>query len=383
MRLFFAICFSLASSCLAGLLSSHISHPQCHLDFSLHRLTSTKMSIDDILSSPTIPRQCPSVRQHGATRLAFVTPWNTDGYAFTTLHSDKLTHVAPVWYQVEVSGRDFSLKGAHDIKEDWLASLKPSTKVVPRFEIRFADRKDIEAILFFPQGQAETIVKRIVDEVQARNYDGATLEVPYTAKMTVLIHALGKALHALEKTLVLVIPANHGGNMRPAFTASDLRDLAPSVDYFSLNAYDHPSVPGAESAPIAPLDWTREILTDLTATDPFESPFDDDEDEAGSVSHKILLGLHFYGMTRTSDGTINTIRREEYLSLLEFSRAGLPLEPVWLDTEAEQVWRSNLWEITFPTVLSLLHRVELAREFGVGISLWEAGQGLDTFWDVL
>jgi chitinase domain-containing protein 1 len=37
----------------------------------------------------------------------------------------------------------------------------------------------------------------------------------------------------------------------------------------------------------------------------------------------------------------------------------------------------------FPTPASLAARVALAREWGVGLSIWELGQGMEAFFDLL
>lgn len=373
----------------------------CRLEASLSTLAAKNFSIKELLEAPSRPRLClahdsPISILSRPLRLAYVTPWNTAGYAYTRLHSEKLTHVAPVWYQVTLNDNSVVLSGQDAINQGWLKDIRSSgqTKIVPRFEVKFAAKADVEAILFFPRKEADKIVASIVKEVETSGYDGATLEVIYTAQMTSLIKKLGNALHQKGKEMVLVIPAHHDARQPSPFSHDNLQQLQDHVDLFSLNAYDHASSLGQEAGN-APIDWTIDILDalfgvpDQDKDDPWndlaaiDTRSKEDSSRQLSIRSKVLLGINFYGHTLTKDSVLNTITASEYTSLLEFSLITLPMHVTWDAQKAEHRLDAKLWSIWYPTLLSLLYRVDLAREYGIGLSIWDAGQGLDHFWDVL
>ena len=369
-------------------LSSRINHERCFLGTELARLASKHLDIEQILQAPVQARQCmakDSRTKKQSIRAAFVTPWNAQGEAYTLLHCESLTHVFPVWYQIKVSSRSATLHGDDVVNEEWLTRLRLCTKppgIMPRYEVQFT-----EAIAFDLLSGGSLVsqtARAILQNVIAEGYDGATLEVPHTRRMSALVRHLGTKLHENGKSLVLVIPAQHKQRSKSPFSKRDLEKVFEFVDLFSLNAYDHASTLGRETGN-APLPWVRSMLEDLLgfnagkSGDKRSSTFDD----SIALHEKLLLGINFYGHTLTSDSVLNTVTAREYAGLLEFSQTAIPLNPFWDEEKAEHVLQSTLWNIWFPTVLSLLYRLELVKEFGIGVSIWEAGQGFNYWWDVL
>lgn len=74
----------------------------------------------------------------------------------------------------------------------------------------------------------------------------------------------------------------------------------------------------------------------------------------------------------------------EYLSLLERYRPSLQ----WEINSAEHYFvytgdQNDQHVVFYPSLLSIAKRLEEAHSWGAGISIWEIGQGLDYFFDVL
>ncbi|XP_063223463.1 chitinase domain-containing protein 1 [Bacillus rossius redtenbacheri] len=307
--------------------------------------------------------------------LGYVTPWNSHGYSVAKTFCAKLSHVSPVWLQVRPQGDRYEVTGTHDVDRDWLDSVRrcgnASVAIVPRVLFDGWSRGALARLGAEP-GEVKRLAQTLLKAARQWGFDGVVLEV-WTQALGALgargladvVGSLARRLRSHGLLVVLVVPPARGHSPE-LFNREDFRALADDVDAFSLMTYDHasPQRPGANS----PLPWARGCVERLA--------------EAGDPRRaKILLGLNFYGYDYTSSGG-GPIVNHQYVSLLR--RHGGLLK--WDDSSQEHYFEvkdgTGRHLVFYPTLYSLHKRLQLAESLGVGLSIWELGQGLDYFYDL-
>ncbi|EPS58254.1 hypothetical protein M569_16560, partial [Genlisea aurea] len=195
------------------------------------------------------------------------------------------------------------------------------------------------------------------------------------------IRQLGHALHANKmegsnnanlELIYVISPPRSSKFEEYDFGPKDLKSLSNHVDGFSLMTYDfsNPQSPG----PNAPLKWIKSTLTLLL------------DDHPNKLAQKVFIGLNFYGKDFVSSGGLGggPIIGREYLSLLEKHRPKLH----WENNSGEHFFLyvddQNMEHVVFyPSLMSVSLRLQEALLWEAGISIWEIGQGLPFFFDLL
>lgn len=246
--------------------------------------------------------------------------------------------------------------------------------------------------------QRNQAIDLIVTECKEMGYDGVVLESwsrwaaygilrdPSMRNLALqFVKQLGDALHSVSSEniseqklqLVYVIgPPSSEKLQAHDFGPKDLETLSEAVDGFSLMTYDfsNPHNPG----PNAPLKWIQIILQILLGGASANS--------AQNIAPKIFLGINFYGndfsLSKGSGG--GPIIGRDYLALLEKHRPTLQWdknsgEHVFFYTDDNDIKHA----VFYPSLKSISLRLEEARSWECGISIWEIGQGLDYFFDLL
>lgn len=234
----------------------------------------------------------------------------------------------------------------------------------------------------------------IVNECKYMEYDGVVLEA-WTAwavynilenpnlrhKALEFVLALGETLHSMKASksgsekrnmqLHFVIPPPSDYKKDPrVFTRADMTMLGNSIDGLSVMTYDFsgPNHPG----PNAPAPWIDSTLASLRR-------MSEDSDAAPEV----LLGLNFYGNDYTLPQGGGAIVGHQCVALLEKYKPSI----TW-DKKSEEHYFMYDGEdakhvVFYPTLASVSARLNTANKVGSGISIWEIGQGLEYFFDLL
>ncbi|PAA67508.1 hypothetical protein BOX15_Mlig024979g1, partial [Macrostomum lignano] len=313
--------------------------------------------------------------------LAYVTPWNSKGYDHAKTFGPKFSFVSPVWLQLRPgkSETGFVITGDHDIDQGWIRSVKSARKVaiVPRIIFESWTSQDFHRLLtnqYVANGCAQTVVNFL----KKYSFDGAVLEVwsmlggHRNKELAHFVRHLAEDMHENGQLLILVVPPPLLHNQASTvFSKTDFDALSASVDYFSLMTYDFAQNSGLnQAAPNAPVTWMRLCVENLVP------------DSASPLRAKILLGLNFFGYDFVP-GNVEPVIGSKYLEILKKHRPELQWSSEYKEHFLEYSTGIGTHVLAYPTLASIQARVELAKSLGTGLSIWEIGQGLDYFFDLL
>ncbi|KAI8328510.1 glycoside hydrolase superfamily [Chlamydoabsidia padenii] len=321
----------------------------------------------------------------GGDTLAYVTPWNNKGYDTVKTFKGKFDYISPVWYNIQRISGKLVITGEHDVDRSWMDQVRGKSnsvgdmigQIVPLIQFHGWQLNDYQHFMNDGQDQRQ-LNEVIIEQVRKHGFDGITLECGYPMPLGVYLKSLADELHRINKKLILVLPPLRKG-FQPMVTAEAYGVLATFVDRFSLMTYDYSSYL-SEGGPNAPTDWITDNIDELTN---------------GNNRHQLLVGINLYAMSYLGSRQPQPLIMPQVLDKLSTTRdtldddEGTPISIEW-DEASEEHWFED-WDedgimegvIWMPTIKSLQRRIHLAEDYQVGLSLWEVGQGLDYFYDLL
>lgn len=347
-------------------------------------LVRDEIELDEIVKNHAVYcDKCKNLKNFENKILGYVTPWNARGYDIAKVFAKKIDLVSPVWLQIQRVGRKtYQFTGTHDIDMKWINTVKKKSNqtslLVPRILFEKLKMEDLHA-LFNDEEEIDSLAKMLLSKSIDFQFDGYVLEIYMQLSgygknnINHLVSDLARTLHKQKKLLILVIPPIMMDKEK-IFDKTDFDLLKDEIDAFSLMTYDYYSHSGL-IGPNAPIDWIRENIEYFT---------DDPQ-----YRQKILLGLNFYGMRFVTNSMGKPIMQPEpilgkdYIKFIKNSKLNLKWEENYKEHILISIEKNQQTFVFYPTLSSLNNRIELARELGTGLSIWELGQGLDYFYDLL
>ncbi|KAF6257097.1 glycoside hydrolase superfamily [Scenedesmus sp. NREL 46B-D3] len=359
--------------------------------------------------------------------LGYVTPWNNHGYDVAKKFRAKFTHISPVWYQLrgatEGSDSGLQLTGGHDVDQGWIADVRaPISKeadcahdndaasqtcaanldtpqspplIVPRV-VAEVSGKDLMVMLQRP-GDA---IALLVDEVEKQGFDGLVFECWLTwtsmgvfnlaeARTAALGFLQKLAVNLKDKGKVLILPIPPLKPAHPQFPSTklgDLLNLSDDVAGFNVMTYDYSH---GRAGPNGPLPWQEQNVQEMMGDEP--DPDEEESDREGVSPAKVLMGINFYGVDfvkpDSKDSKAETERKpivaREFLAVLERVQPELAWDAESAEHMLEYQEGGQRHTVYFPTPAAVAARVDKATELGVGVGIWDIGQGMDAFLDLL
>ncbi|PHZ08143.1 glycoside hydrolase [Rhizopus microsporus ATCC 52813] len=324
------------------------------------------------------------VKHFSSHVLAYVTPWNNRGYDIVKEFKGKFDYVSPVWYYIQRrSPMEFDFDGEHDVDQSWMSEVRDIStgkgKIVPRFQFRGWTGEDLRAFVTSEQ-EIQHLAKEINNQVIKYNFDGVVIECGYPAFFQKFLIELSTLLHQDQRELIVVLPSITD-QYKQLMTPEMFNAMAQYIDKFSLMTYDYSSY-DPNGGPNAPIEWIMDNIEYLTNS---------------SNRHKLMVGLNMYAMSYLSTRPPEPLVLKTVIEKLSLPRQDELLlddetdesEELNWDKTSQEAWFMDIDEegieqgvIWMPTLRSIRNRLRLAEDYGVGVALWEVGQGLDYFYDL-
>ena len=327
----------------------------------------------------------PNLKHYPLKTLAYITPWNKEGYNYVEKYSNKFDIISPTWFELKPDDMDGELQiildGSNNIDSTYMKKLRSRNKnilILPRLHTSFNDINVMET--WFTR-EAEQFVGVLERRIKYNKFDGYVfdcMQIWFNKNLLdkfikFFLPKIYEAMNKLNKIFILtIIPKNlnEAENIK-SVDKRTFRLISNYVHYFNIMTYDYHQYnknnPNYHSAPIS---WIKETINYYV---------DMNDKNANDILKKILIGIPFHGYSyqKSSGNPSGVITGTQFAQILEKEKGNKEINSD--EEEGEYTFESGNNVINYPGKEFIKKRLEVSKELNIGgIGIWDVGNGKES-----
>lgn len=300
--------------------------------------------------------------------LAFVTPWNSDGYNLSLTFGAKFTIIVPIWFQLGFTDDgQLSIKGHDAINAEWLKEMKmkhPKIIIAPRILFELP-----QEFLIAKKNQVFKLLSSSVGSLfKDYKFGGLFIEFPNILINYESAKILPKVLQTIRKAmprhsqLIIDVLTYHKVNYNNEHMKV-IQQIVNVVDYILVSAYEVYSDPTLSQS---------SIIMDIIKWVNIQK-----------MAQKTIIGLPFFGFDYFN-GNRNYIFGDDIAQVLANNKVYVKYITSYGEHTMHYSRDGVNHNMFYPTPLFLDNRIETIIDNDIpGIGFWEMAQGMPYLFDVL
>lgn len=306
------------------------------------------------------------------------------GSSWALKYAKKIDYLSPVWFDFRIkriskSHVEFFIEGDHNVDQAFIKQIKannPDIRIYPRVYIDGGIYEDLAQLFnsYEPTVIAATFAQTFKKFDQ--EFDGIVFDSPlvmYAQQLQFdllgLLQLINENFAHMNKNIIISLLANQKPkpSLLEKLTVMSHKLLICTYDFVSQTPNEYP---------LSPYDWTKDYI---------ETFFEETNLSPKIIRKKLMMGIPFYGQ-KIDFKVVNreTLINKQYLEILEKQQLQLTwnqklkecvIQYLDLSTKAHN-------HVVYPCLKFIKTRLELFDEFEVGAFIWEAGQGLEYFYEL-
>lgn len=328
----------------------------------------------------------PNIKNYPLKTLAYITPWNKEGYDYVEKYSNKFDIISPTWFELkpdEIDGElNIILDGSNNIDSAYMKKLRNKNNkilILPRLHTGF---NDLNVMHTWFTKEADQFIKVLERRIKYNKFDGYVfdcMQIWFNKDLldkfvNNFLPKIYQALNKLNKIFILTIIPKNLMDIPNSFSIDKktFKLISNYVHYFNIMTYDyHQYQRNNPNFYTAPISWIKETI---------DFYVDENDKSSKDIKNKILIGIPFHGYSfqKGSSNPSGVVTGSQFSQILS-GIGGKEFEYNSYKEEGEYIIETGNNVINYPMKEFIEKRLEISKELNIGgIGIWDVGNGKES-----